>query len=326
VTTERKVMIIAFAVNVMLMVSKFVGYWITGSSAILSDALESIINVVTAAFALWSVIVAARPPDEDHPYGHGKIEFFSAGFEGALIIFAAAGIFLEGIRQVMDPKALPQLESGLAILVAVTLINLALGWSVLRTGKRLGTLVLQAHGKHILTDVYTTAGVIVGLGLVDVTGWFQLDGAVACLVGTNILVSGFLLVKQAFGGLMDASDPALLDEICRILEEHRKHVWIDIHRLRAWRSGQRVHVDFHLIVPRDLPISEGHGEVKELEAILWEHFDGHVDVLIHLDPCDDPECPVCRHDPCHLRNGTTVEVRRWHRQAVIGDGQADSRA
>lgn len=312
----------AVVIGLGIMGLKFYGYWLTGSSAILSDALESIINVVAGAFALGSLILAAKPPDASHPYGHGKIEFFSAGFEGALIILAAFGIFEEGIKQIMNPQPLPQLQMGLLILLVASLGNLALGTVLIRLGKRTRSFVVEADGWHLLADVYTSVGVIVGLALVYFTGYYRMDGIVACVVGVNVVVMGVTIIRHALGGLMDASDPDLLEEICDLLEAHRKDTWIDIHRLRAWRSGKRVHADFHLILPREMPLKQGHHEVKELEKIFDRHFQGMAEILIHLDPCTDPECPVCKQEPCEFRQEENSAHRRWHREALTCAGEA----
>lgn len=276
---------ISLSVSVVLMAAKFYTFHLTRSSAVLSDALESIINVVAAAFAVVSIWMAAQPPDSDHPYGHGKIEYFSAGFEGALIILAAIGIFKTGISHLLMPKPLANLQAGLAILVAASAINLLLGIGLVRVGKRLRSLTLIADGKHVLTDVYTSVGVVAGLILVHWTGWLWLDGGIACLVGVNILLTGTRLVRQSFSALMDASDPHLLDEITRLLEGHRKGVWIDIHKLRAWRSGNFVHIDLHLVLPRDYLLDAAHVQAKALEQLLIDHFEGNADVLVHMDPC-----------------------------------------
>lgn len=316
----------AIVVGFGVMGLKFCGYWITNSSAILSDALESIINIVAAVFAFGSLLVSAKPPDETHPYGHGKIEFFSAGFEGALIIFAAAGVFVEGVWQILNPRPLPRLENGLFLLLGANVANFVLGIALVRVGRKTKSVVIQADGKHVLTDVYTSAGVMIGLLLVYFTGYIRLDGIVACFVGLNIVVTGFRIVRESFGGLMDASDPELLEEICAVLEAHRKDVWIDVHRLRAWRSGKRVHIDFHLILPRGTQLADGHREVKELEAIFDHHFDSMAEVLVHLDPCDDPECPLCRKDPCELRGENRAGEHPWHRERLSCAAEAKSNA
>ncbi len=312
-------MLAACIVGVGLMGLKFYGYWITGSSAILSDALESIINVVASGFGLASVVMSARPADESHPYGHGKIEFFSSGFEGALILIAAVGIFHEGVKQILSPHDLPNLESGLFFLVAAGLGNLILSAILLRVGKRTKSIVLQADGKHLLTDVYTSGAVLVGLVVVAITGWLRFDGIIACVAALNIVYWGAGLARQAFRGLMDASDPQLLDEICDLLVQHRKDMWIDVHRLRAWKSGKQIRVDFHLVLPKDIAFEKGHREVKELERIFSEHFEGMAEVLIHLDPCAEPACPICRLDPCGLRRERTARLNFWDRQALTGE-------
>jgi len=310
------VMLVTFVVGIGLMGLKFIGYWVTGSSAILSDALESIINVAASGFGLGSIMLSAKPADKNHPYGHGKIEFFSAGFEGALIIGAAVGIFFAGMNQILDPKDLPNLEEGLLFLVLAGIGNLALGIVLIQVGKRTKSIVLEADGKHLLTDVFTSGAVLIGLLLVYFTGWLRLDGIIACIAGGNIVFWGIKLVRQAYGGLMHASDPELLDEICDLLLLHRKDLWVDAHRLRAWRSGSKVHADFHLVLQRELPLATAHGEIKELEKVFSDHFGGMSEVLIHLDPCSEPECPACNHDPCDLRKGSTSSPKMCNRHAL----------
>lgn len=308
--------LVSLVVAIGLMAVKFYTYRLTHSAAVLSDALESIINVVAAGFAAVSIWMAAQPPDADHPYGHGKIEYFSAGFEGALIIFAAIGIFKTGVSHLAKPHALPNLQMGLVILLAASLVNLLLGIGLIRVGKRTNSLTLMADGRHVLTDVYTSAGIVAGLVLVSWTGWLWLDGALACLVGLHILVTGLQLVRQSFSGLMDASDPDLLDEISGLLERHRKSVWIDIHQLRAWRSGNFVHIDLHLVLPRDLILENAHGEAQIVERMLVDHFEGNAGVLVHMDPCKDPECTVCAQYRCNLRSGESGAPVPWGRKRL----------
>ena len=306
----------ALAVSVLLTGAKFYAYHLTGSAAILSDALESIINVVAAGFALFSVVLAAKSPDPSHPYGHGKIEYLAAGFEGALIILAALGIIAAAVPQLLSPRELPRLELGLLFVAAVTLVNLAMGLTLIHYGRRTDSLVLVADGQHLLTDVCTSVGVLAGLGLLSLTGLLWLDGVVALLVAANILYTGSKLLRQAVGGLLDESDPVLLERLVKVLTEHRKDLWIDVHRLRARRAGDRVLLDFHLTLPRDLTLEEGHREVKELERIFVEAFDGQADLLIHLDPCTQPVCPVCGHDPCSIRAHEARARSLWQRQTV----------
>lgn len=302
---------LSLLIGAILMAIKFYAYSLTRSSAILSDALESIINVAACTFALGSILLAARPPDESHPYGHGKIEFFSAGFEGALIIMAAFGIFKTGIPRLFDPAPLEHLNFGLVLLIGAGVINFLLGISLIRTGRQTDSIILVADGKHLLTDVYTTLGVVLGLVLVKTTGWLWLDGLIACIVGLNILATGFSLVRQSFQGLMDAADQRILKGLSELLITNRKANWVDIHQLRVWKSGDHAHIDMHLVLPRDCSLEQAHAEAKEVENIVIEHFKGRASALIHMDPCIDDDCPVCRQNECRLRGRPAVDDGHW---------------
>jgi cation diffusion facilitator family transporter len=310
--------LLSFLVGAALMAVKFLTYRLTSSSAVLSDALESIINVVASAFAALSIWLAAKPPDPEHPYGHGKIEYFSAGFEGALIIGAAIGIFYTGVQQLHHPHTLPHLEQGIGILGVATIINLLLGIFLIRRGKHTDSMALIADGKHVLTDVYTSLGVVVGLALVALTGWIRFDGLVACLVGINILITGGRLVHQSYARLMDASDPQLLDRIAGLLEQHRRPTWINIHQLRAWRAGRMIHIDLHLVLDRDATLNEAHNESKILEHLLMQQLQGNASILVHMDPCVPPDCPVCGQPHCQSRtHRQRTAAAGWNREHLI---------
>ncbi len=315
----------SLAVGGMLLAVKFLAYAQTGSAAILSDALESIVNVVAASFALLSVVYAAAPPDSRHPYGHGAIEFFAAGFEGGLIIVAGCGIIWESVGKIFSPVPLANLDQGLVLLAGAGVVNLLLGLGLVRAGRRQHSLTLVADGKHVLTDVVTSVGVLAGLLLVRLTGLGWLDPAVACLVAANILFTGYTLMRQAFAGLMREADPRLLDEICQTLSTRRKPAWIGIHRLRAWRSGNRTHIDFHLILPRDLSLEAAHAESNEVEDILYAKYGSQSDVLIHADPCREIECPECGADPCRSRARDAVRACLWFGDTASQDQEEPGR-
>lgn len=303
----------------MLMAAKFYAFHLTGSSAVFSDALESIINVVASAFAFVSIVLAAKPPDKSHPYGHGKVEYFSAGFEGALIIIAAVGIFKTGWDHIIRPQSLPNLVEGLYILLGAGLINLILGLILVRTGKKTESLALKADGKHILTDVITSAGVLIGLLLVQLTGLYWLDGTIACMVGFSILYTGIGLVKESSAGLMDKAEPALLKEISALLEKHRKDIWAGIHELKAFRSGNFVNVSLHLILPREFTLEEAHREAEVVETVIRDYFKGRASVLVHPDPCADPDCPACRRHACELRTKMETGSSTWTAETLISE-------
>ena len=203
---------------------------------------------------------------------------------------------------------------GLLILAGTALVNLWLGKALLRTGKRTRSMAITADGKHILTDVYTSAGVLIGLFLVRQTGWYFLDGAVACVVAANILFIGARLVFESSSRLMHAYDPELLDQISSIIAQHRKPAWIDVHRLRAWRSGEHIYIDFHLILPRDLSLEDAHREVMEIEQLLKTRLPGMGDAMIHAEPCIGPECRICSQEPCVIRMQPLYEQPNWCRK------------
>jgi cation diffusion facilitator family transporter len=319
VRIQVRTMGVSLAVAIVLMAAKFHAYRITGSSAVFSDAVESIINVVAAAFAMGSILLAAKPPDEDHPYGHGKVEYFSAGFEGALILLAAAGIFRVGVEGLLNPRPLPRLDMGLLVLAGASLVNLLLGMGLIRVGRRTRSLILVADGKHVLTDVYTSAGVIAGLLAVRWSGWHWLDGALAILMGINILFSGVGLVRQSVDRLMDASDPELLTEIAELVDRCRRWTWIDVHHLRAWQSGRTVFVDLHLILHRDMPLRAAHAEGEFLDERLREHFGGAVETFVHLDPCAPEDCPICPDEDCDIRERGFQGRKAWDARWMTSD-------
>lgn len=303
--------VVSLLVGAVLMAVKFYVYRLTGSSAVLSDALESIINVVASSFAIVSIILSAMPPDENHPYGHGKIEFFSAGFEGALIVLAALGIFRVGVGHLLAPQPLPQLDTGLLLMVAASAVNGLLGFGLVRFGRKTRSLILEADGRHVITDVYTSAGVVVGLVLVRWTEWYWVDGLVACLVGGHILFTGAQLIRTSYKGLMDAADPEVLKTITDVILKNRKPSWIDIHKLRAWNAGPRVHVDLHLILPRDMPLEEAHREADALERAILDQVPGADSVLVHMDPCKQNDCPICGRAGCDHREGLFRGRSSW---------------
>jgi cation diffusion facilitator family transporter len=316
--TRRRAILTSVVVGIVLLIVKFFAAVLTGSAAILSDALESIINVVASGFAFYSVMVSARPPDRSHPYGHGKIEPFSAGFEGALIILAAVVILWEAVPGFFAPPALEQLNLGILLILGAALVNAALGAFLLRIGKRTGSLAITADGKHILTDVYTSVGVVIGLGLVWLTGWAVLDSLTACVVAINILISGAGLVRESVGHLMDEADEPTLQRIVDTLQQARRPEWIDLHHLRSWRSGDRHHIDFHLTLPRYWDLEQCHKAQSVVEDVLVEQFDGG-EVLVHLDPCISHHCPFCQMPDCPVRAAPFRRLIPWTVEAATGN-------
>lgn len=293
--------LVSLVVGAILLAVKYVAYLETHSTAILSDTLESITNVVAALFALGGLVFAGRPADRGHPYGHGKIEYFSAVFEGGLISFAAAMITWYAVRDLAGGAVVRQVDLGLAITLAAGLANLALGWFLVSTGRRVGSITLTADGEHVLSDFKTSVGVVVGLGLVRLTGIAWLDPAAALAVGANLGWTGFRLVRHAAGGLLDEEDTTLLSRLVAACENVRMPGIIRIHRLRAIRSGSRTHADAHVIVPEYWSVEEAHEAVDEFEEKVLAQPGILGEIVFHTDPCHRALCALCDVAECPVR-------------------------
>jgi cation diffusion facilitator family transporter len=291
----------ALLVSVLLLAVKFAAYFLTGSAAVLSDALESIINVITGAFMLVSVTVSSRPADESHPYGHGKIESFSAGLEGGLILLAAIIIVIEAAPRFFSPIPPQRLDLGILLLLGAGSANLGLGFFLLRHGRKHHSDALIADGHHLLTDFYTSGGVILGLFAVRATGWLWLDPLMACLVAVNILVPGFKLVRRSTQNLMNQSDPETLQRVVAALKQIKSPVWLAPHDLRVIRSGRYYHIDLHIHLPHYWTLSQAHEVEMEVAAALLQALGTEGDVMIHLDPCEPSNCSNCDLESCPAR-------------------------
>jgi cation diffusion facilitator family transporter len=286
--SRRSAALVSLGVGLLMLAGKWAAYVLTGSHAILSDALESIVHVAATGFAYASILLSARPPDPKYPYGYGKVTYFSAGFEGGMITLAALAILYEAGQGFFRGEELQQLDKGLALILLASVVNLALGLMLIRQGRRTESLILVADGQHVLTDSYTSFGVVLGVALVYATGWTWLDPTVAVLVGLNILRTGYDLVRAGVTGLMDRSDPALLGKIVEALQASRQPGWIDVHHLRAWQAGDRTFVDFHLVVPEDWTVGQLHEANDRCLDILRRTLGEATEMNIHFDP-DLPE-------------------------------------
>jgi cation diffusion facilitator family transporter len=262
-------------------------YLFTGSVGLLSDALESGINLVAGIVALGALALAARPPDDEHNYGHDKAEYFASGVEGTLILLAAIGIIATSLPRLFNPEPLEQIGVGLAISLAASAVNLGVAQVLKRAGREHQSIVLEADSRHLMSDVWTSAGVIAGVGLVALTGWLWLDAAIALLVALNIIRSGWELVRRSFLGLMDSA--LLPDEVAQleaILNRHRAR-GIDWHALRTRRSGSRAFITVHLLVPGSWTVQAGHDLIERIEGEMRAAIVGTT-TLIHLEPLHDP--------------------------------------
>jgi cation diffusion facilitator family transporter len=297
---------ISLAVSLILLAAKFAAYRLTGSTAILSDALESVVNVIAAVFALGVLFVSHWPADRSHPYGHGKIEFFSAAFEGGLITAAAILILYQAVRALVAGVEIHALNLGMLITLAAGLVNAALGWFLIRTGERHHSLTLIADGKHVLTDFWTSAGVVAGLGLVSLTGHAWLDPVTAALLGLYIGWTGIRLVRRAAGGLLDEVEPSLVRRLVAAINASTVPGVIRVHFLRAIRFGRFTHVDAHLVVPEFWTVEYAHDFGDAFEKRVVEGLPSDAEIVFHIDPCQRQFCSICDVEDCPIRAAPLV--------------------
>jgi cation diffusion facilitator family transporter len=278
---------LSIATAVVTIGLKTLAWLLTGSVGLLSDAAESVVNFVAAAAALGALHWATKPADEQHAYGHAKAEYLSAGFEGALILLAAVTIAVSATRRLLEPQPLSDVGIGLAVAAGASLINLAVGLLLLRAGRTHRSITLEADGKHLLTDVWTSAGVVVGVALVAITGWERLDPIVALAVAANILLTGARLLRSSAGGLMDeALEDAAQDDIAQVLAGFRAR-GAQFHAIRTRRAGRRAFISLHMLVPGDWTIRRGHDLAEEVEAALRDRLP-RTTVFTHVEPVEDP--------------------------------------
>ncbi|MGO4571965.1 cation diffusion facilitator family transporter [Microvirga sp. 2TAF3] len=279
----QKLAIGSIFIGAVVFALKYAAYYITGSIALYSDALESIINLVTAVAALLAIRLSAQPADQNHPYGHHKAEYFSAVLEGVLIIVAALMILRESYYGLMNPKVLDIPMEGLAVNALASFINAVWSWMLIREGRRLRSPALTADGRHLLTDVYTSVGVLAGLLFVPLTGWHWLDPALAAVVAVNILWSGWDLMKESIGGLMDEAVPETALKRVRDVIALNAEGAIEAHDLRTRHAGRVTFIDFHLVVPGAMSVTDAHDICDRLERALKSEIDDAL-ITIHVEP------------------------------------------
>jgi len=300
----------------ILMLIKFTAYLITDSNAIFTDAAESIVNVVASGFAFYSIYLSARPRDENHPYGHGKVEFFSVFLEGGLIFIAGAIILVKGIYNIFYPNELSNLTEGIGLISITGVVNFGIGFYLMKRGRALKSLTIEADGKHLQVDAYSTFGLIIGLILMKVTGIAWIDIVISLLLGVFILYSGYRLLRRSIGGLMDESDLDLVREVVDILNEVRRTEWIDVHNLRVQRYGNELHVDCHLTLPNYYKLGKVHDEISDLDKIVNAKLSTKTEFFVHADPCLPACCHYCRVENCPIRSVAFVRDIPWEIQNV----------
>ncbi|MDZ4808767.1 MAG: cation diffusion facilitator family transporter [Bacteroidota bacterium] len=299
------------AVSVLLLAVKFVAYYSTNSVSILTDALESIVNVAAGFIGLYSLYIAGKPRDMDHPYGHGKAEFLSAAIEGTMIGAAGAIIIYKAIRHLLNPVELHKIDYGILLVAITALINFAVGWYCLKTGKKNNSAALMASGKHLQTDTWSTIGIIIGLVLLYSTGHQWIDSVVALVFGLYIIYTGYSIVRSSIAGIMDEADTKLLGKMVEVLNNNRRENWVDLHNLRVIKYGSVLHLDCHMTVPWYLNIHEAHREIDVLAALIRQEFGESLELFVHSDGCLPLSCQICDKAICPERKNNFVKKIEW---------------
>ncbi len=320
----RTASLIAFGASVVILAIKFIAYSMTQSTAILSDALESIINVLAAGVTLILMKYVALPADENHPYGHGKLEYFSAAFEGGLIAFAGLVIAKEAIEALYKGTALHNLDQGLLIAGFAALLNLALGFYVRNVGRQERSEALVASGEHILSDVWSTAGTLIGLLLVRISGITAFDAIAAIAIAVNLSYSGYKIFRRSAAGLVDEIHPETLDELAKTFNHNRKPSVIDIHLAKVIRSGNFHHIDAHLVLPEFWSLNEAHPFVDLFEKLSIDDYAGDGEINFHIDPCYRRFCSHCQVEPCPVRVRPFEGLRPFTSEGLMTKAKHDS--
>lgn len=303
-------------VGIILFLVKLYAWYVTNSVAILTDALESTINVIAGLIGLYSLYLSSLPKDQNHPYGHGKVEFISASIEGTLISIAGVVIMYEAIGELQNPKTIEKLDLGLILVSITAVINYLLGYYALKKGKKNNSLALIASGKHLQTDTYSTIGIVVGLIILYFTKIAWVDSVTALLFAAFIIYTGYKILRESISGIMDETDELLLKEVVDFLSEQRRENWIDLHNLRIIKYGSTLHFDCHMTVPWYFNIEEGHKEVDALEDAVKNYFGDRIELFVHLDACKEYSCNICSKTDCPVRKHPFQEKIKWTMQNV----------
>lgn len=315
IQTQKMVVLIGF----ILLIAKFFAFFLTNSNAILTDALESIVNVVAGTFALYSLIIAAQPNDEDHPYGHGKIEYISASIEGVLIAVAGLIMIIKSSYNLFYPSEIGKLDIGILLITIAGAVNYFLGATIEKQGQKTHSLTLIADGKHLKSDAYSTVGMIIGLGIIYFTGYAWLDNVIAIGFGLLICYTGIQILRHSIAGIMVEADYDLIEQIIKVLNTNRKENWIDFHNIRAIKFGSEFHIDCHLTLPYYLTVKDANEEIETVERLMEQNFDNQIEVAVHTDPCFADLCHICTKQDCPVRQHPLSQRVEWNLQNTMPD-------
>ncbi len=305
--------------SVVLFLTKIIAYQFTHSLAILTDALESIVNVIAGFIGLFSLYIVTKPRDLDHPYGHGKAEFVSAAVEGGLIVAAGIMIIYETILNFLQESPIEKLDTGLLLVGATAIINYVAGTVCRKVGNRNGSLALQASGKHLQIDTYTTLCIVAGLLIIYFTHIYWLDKVIALAMSIVVIYNGYTIIRSSLAGIMDEADIELLNRFINLLNDKRRENWVDVHNLRVIKYGSLLHIDCHFTLPWYLNINEAHLEIDALAALIRNQFGDAIELFVHTDGCMNFSCPICIKTDCPVRQHPFQERLEWTLENIISN-------
>lgn len=318
---QRKVRIMQWMLlfSITLMGLKFYAWYITDSNAILTDAFESIVNVAAGTFAMFSMMYAARPRDDNHPYGHGKIEFVSAGFEGALVLLAGCFIFYESILGFITPHDISQPIVGAWLSGISGLLNFVMGYYLVQRGKKQHSSLMDANGKHLMSDTVSSIGLVGGMILIHFTGIGWIDNGLALVLAVYLFYTGYKIVRESLANLLDEQDIEKINQLIVILNEKRRPVWIDMHNFRVLKYGSMLHVDAHITLPWYQSLEESHAEVEAVQHLMEEEMGAEMEFFIHADPCIELSCSICPVQNCAHRKHEMERRLEWTTDNMLPD-------
>lgn len=303
--------------SVVLFLIKITAFYLTSSVAIFSDALESIVNIIAGLIGLYSLYIAAKPSDEDHPYGHGKAEFVSAAAEGSLVIAAGILIIVETIQNILSDTKVSQLDHGIWLIAITALLNYFAGRYCIKMGKANNSFALESSGKHLQTDTYSTLAVLITIISIYFTNIDWLDKVIAFMLSLWIIYSGYKILRKSLAGIMDEADLVLLKDFIKTLDNQKKINWIDLHNLRVIKYGALLHIDCHLTLPWYLNINEAHLEIDALTAIIKNKFGNSIELFVHTDGCLQFSCAICSKTDCTVRQSPFEKQLNWTIKNVV---------
>jgi len=299
------------AVGIILFIGKIIAWKMTNSDSVFSDAMESIVNIISAFLGLYALYLGGKPRDENHPYGHGKVEFVTSAIEGSLISIAGVMIIYEGTNSLISGKVLNKIDWGIWIIAATAIANYVLGYISIQKGKAENSIVLISSGKHLQSDTFSTLGVVVSLVLVYFTNLVWIDSIVALGLGFYIITIGYKIIRQSLSGIMDEADPEMLGRLADFLNQNRKPEWIDVHNMKIQQFGSKLHIDAHITLPWYFELRTAHNEMEEMIKLIAENTERTVEFNFHMDDCKPTSCPICDIADCPVRQHLLVKKVEW---------------